>query len=117
MIWPRLLPLVLALAAACSQVSDNATPVPAREPSAGLRAYENVCAACHEQGVDGAPATSDREAWADRSSLWVAVLEEHAKAGYLNMPARGGDPALSDEEVSAAAMYMLTLTHPEQRAE
>ncbi len=53
----------------------------------------------------------------DRSESWVAVLEEHAKEGYLAMPARGGDPGLSDHEVSAAAEYMLTQTLPERRPE
>ena len=56
----------------------------------------------------------DREAWAGRSSMWVAVLEEHAKEGYLDMPARGGDPALTDREVAAAVEYMLTLIHPDR---
>jgi cytochrome c5 len=47
----------------------------------------------------------------------VAVLEEHAKDGYLAMPARGGEPGLCDLDVSAAAEYMLTLTHPDQQPE
>ena len=33
------------------------------------------------------------------------------------MPARGGDPALSDPEVAAAAEYMLALTHPDRAAD
>ena len=77
-------------------------------------AYERACAACHDEGLNGAPAVGDQEAWAGRSSLWVAVLEEHAKEGYLDMPARGGDPGLSDCEVAAATEYMLSLTHPDR---
>ena len=52
--------------------------------------------------------------WADRASLRVAVLEEQAKEGYLDMPARGGDPALSAGEVAATTEYLLSLTHPDR---
>lgn len=113
----RSLLLFLVVATACSPASNDQATEPAQELLAGQAAYERVCASCHEEGVDGAPATGDREAWAGRSALWVAVLEEHAINGYLKMPAKGGDLSLSDAEVSAAATYMLTLTHPEQRPE
>lgn len=95
--------------------SGDSGEMPAGGTLAGQRAYEHVCAPCHEKGVGGAPAVGDRQAWAGRSSLWVAVLEEHAKNGYLDMPSMGGGKSgLTDEEVTAAAEYMLTLTHPEQ---
>jgi len=109
--------LVIAIASGCTQVEDCAPVPPAQELLMGQRVYEDVCAECHEQGVDGAPAVGDRSAWGDRSCLWVAVLEEHAKDGYLKMPAKGGDPSLSDQEVTAAAEYMLTLTYPDRRPE
>ena len=78
----------------------------------GVEAYETVCARCHETGLDGAPATGDADAWSGRSTQWEAVLFEHAKNGYLNMPAKGGKPDLSDRAVVAAADYMLSLTYP-----
>ena len=77
-------------------------------------AYEHACADCHETGRDGAPRTGDPAAWAGRSSLWEAVLFEHAKKGYFNMPAHGLDGRFSDEEISAAAQYMLEITHPDR---
>jgi len=117
MIRFRLLLLVLVFAGGCSQRSDNDPAEPARELLAGQGAYERVCATCHEEGLDGAPATGDREAWANRSSLWAAVLEEHANSGYLSMPAKGGDPSLSDEEISAATEHMLALTYPDRPTE
>ena len=80
----------------------------------GREAYERVCANCHEEGVDGAPRTGDREAWADRSQLWEAVLFEHAKDGYLGMPAQGGEEDLDDAVVEKAAEYMLKQTFPER---
>jgi len=79
----------------------------------GKQAYDRVCAHCHDEGVDGAPRTGDREAWANRSWLWEAVLFEHAKAGYMGMPAKGGDEVLNDATVERAAEYMLTKTFPD----
>ena len=77
-------------------------------------AYEHACAECHETGRNGAPRTGDLDAWAGRSSLWEAVLFEHAEQGYFDMPAQGLDSQLSDDEVAAAAQYMLEITHPDQ---
>jgi len=79
----------------------------------GRTAYTALCAKCHEQGIDGAPKTQDRESWAHRSSLWDAVLSEHAEKGYLGMPPKGGTPEASEYDVNAAAEYMLTITHPD----
>jgi cytochrome c5 len=116
-----LLTLFLGAAAACSPTDSTKTPFGQGAPTAAAGdmlanqcAYERACAGCHDEGLNGAPAVDDREAWAGRSSLWVAVLEEHAKEGYLDMPARGGDPGLSDCEVAAATEYMLSLTHPDR---
>jgi cytochrome c5 len=111
-----LLPAVV-LITACSETADDRDAAPARELLTGQAAYEEVCSDCHDEGKDGAPAVGDRDAWADRSSLWTAVLEEHAKNGYLDMPAKGGEPGLTDQEVSAAAAYMMSLTHPDRPPE
>ena len=109
--------LVIAIAAGCADTSGVDRAAPAQEMLPGQQTYENVCARCHKRGRGKAPAVGDRKAWESRSSLWVAVLEEHAKNGYLKMPARGGDPSLTDLEVAAAAEYMLTLTYPDRRPE
>jgi cytochrome c5 len=77
-------------------------------------AYEHACADCHETGKNGAPRTGDADAWAGRSGLWEAVLFEHAQKGYFKMPAHGLDGRFSDEEVAAAAQYMLEITHPDR---
>ncbi len=119
----RYFPLILflAAAAACSPTDNAKDPSGQTAPAATAGdllasqcAYERTCAACHDEGLNAAPAVGDREAWAARSSFCVAVLEEHAKEGYLGMPARGGDPALTDREVAAAVEYMLTLIHPDR---
>ena len=116
-----LLLAALVVVAACEQTATDessspapVTPSPADESVqlTGKEAYDLVCAGCHEEGVDGAPRTGDREAWAGRSWLWEAVLFEHAKEGYMEMPAKGGDETLDDATVEMAAEYMLLRTHP-----
>ncbi len=109
----RALLLVLGLLSltACSANRDAASPM---EPSTltGQETYNAACASCHDTGLDGAPVTGNLVDWVDRSPLWQAVLMEHAKEGYLEMPAKGGHPELSDRAVSAAVEYMLTSTFP-----
>ena len=125
-LWWTVSLMILALSlpfAGCSKVSAPASagdevggePPDWREDrlALGEETYEQVCASCHESGQDGAPRTGVQEDWEDRSKMWQAVLFNHAKAGYLDMPGKGGKPELSDEAVEAAAEYMLGLTFPE----
>lgn len=79
----------------------------------GEDVYGWACAACHDTGERDAPRIGDRDSWSTRSPLWSAVLLEHAKQGYLEMPAKGGHPYLSDRAVQAAGEYMLGKTFPE----
>lgn len=116
--------LVIALVLAGCGPKEQA-PAPEADPYAeeitssetawltGKQAYEDLCAGCHEEGIDGAPRTGDRDAWDQRSWLWEAVLFEHARSGYGDMPAKGGDEELDEATVTKAAEYMLTLTYPE----
>ena len=83
----------------------------------GQEIYEISCGTCHDLGVDGAPVTSNPADWEDRSPLWQAVLMEHADAGYLDMPAKGGYGELSDAQVDEAVLYMLGITFPNRPAE
>lgn len=69
--------------------------------------YSNVCAACHESGAAGAPIRGDEEAWAARVEQGFATLLDHSINGIGAMPARGGNPNLSDEEMEAATKYMV----------
>lgn len=80
---------------------------------AGRETFQEYCASCHEQDAEEAPRIRDSESWANRSPLWSAVLLEHAKNGYMNMQAKGGEPGLSDSEVEAAGEFMLSETFPE----
>lgn len=118
----RILLIAVLLIAGCGQADDSSGPspdpvIPALADDGiqviGKEAYDQVCARCHEEGLDGAPKTGDRDAWAGRSWLWEAVLFEHAKQGYMEMPAKGGEGALDDAAVEMAAEYMLTRAFPE----
>lgn len=113
--------MILACMALTACKQETASP-PAPEPQvaaaeslpvSGKEAYDQVCADCHESGLDGAPRTDHPEDWAGRSRLWQAVLLEHASQGYMKMPAKGGDDRLNDTVVAAAAEYMLERTHPD----
>ena len=94
---------------------EQASQTPATGPEiSGLDAYNKVCARCHETGANGAPVTGNPADWQGRSDLWQAVLMEHANAGYLEMPAKGGDEAMSDWTINAATQYMLEITFPDR---
>lgn len=79
----------------------------------GRETYRAACASCHDEGKEAAPAIGDRDAWSTRSPLWQAVLFEHAKSGYVNMPAKGGHPELTERAVESAGEFMLCETFPE----
>jgi cytochrome c5 len=79
----------------------------------GAAAYEHYCIGCHETGLLDAPVVGNAEEWAEVSRLWQAVVVEHAKDGYFDMPAKGGRPELTDEVVQAAVEHMLSITYPD----
>lgn len=78
---------------------------------AGREIYLIECAGCHDEGEEGAPALTKTEEWQTRSNKGLTVLLDHAINGFQGpdgkMPARGGTPSLTDEEVTNAVNYML----------
>ncbi len=105
---------------------DQADVTPTEQPVAsaldtesmsGQEIYELACGTCHDTGVGGAPISGNPADWADRSPLWQAVLMEHADAGYLDMPVKGGNEELSDQQIDTAVLYMLGVTFPNRPAE
>jgi cytochrome c5 len=105
--------LAAALAvASCAHHRDDGTESDVAGVVNGEAAYAEHCAGCHETGMLGAPREGAPEDWEARSSLWQAVLMEHARTGYFDMPARGGKTHLPDEVVNAAAEFMLEQTFP-----
>jgi cytochrome c5 len=103
--------------ASCAHDGNQASAVASETATGALdgeTAYLEHCAGCHETGMLGAPREGEPMDWRARSDLWQAVLMEHAKTGYFEMPARGGNTDLPDEVVSAAAEYMLEATFPDR---
>lgn len=71
--------------------------------------YGNLCSGCHTSGAGNAPMLA-KAAWGARIAQGKDVLHKHAIEGYNNvgvMPARGGNPSLSDEQVIATVDWML----------
>jgi len=67
---------------------------------------QNQCAKCHQPGTDGAPKIGDRPAWTPRMAKGLDALIASAVNGHGPMPARGGMPDLSDQEIRGAILYM-----------
>jgi cytochrome c5 len=57
-------------------------------------------------GALGSPKIGDKASWAPRISQGYETLVKHAIQGIRSMPARGGNPALTDTEVANAVAYM-----------
>ena len=72
--------------------------------------YTKLCSACHGTGAGGAP-TLDHAHWDARIAQGMETMVRHAIDGYTGsaglMPARGGNPALTDEQVEASVKWMI----------
>jgi cytochrome c5 len=91
-------------APAPAESADVATPA---KPINGEAIAQGICMACHQAGMNGAPKFANKVAWAPRIAQGREKLYENAIKGLRGMPARGGNPNLSDEEVKAAVDYMV----------
>ena len=78
--------------------------------TSGEEVYNSACVACHAAGVAGAPKTGDKESWGARVDQGLAALVNSAVNGKGAMPAKGGQPALTDDEIQGAVQYMLEQT-------
>lgn len=73
---------------------------------AGEQTYQAACAMCHSSGLMNAPKPGDKGAWAPRIAQGKDTVIQHAINGIRMMPARGGNPSLSDDEVAQAVIFM-----------
>lgn len=99
--------LSLALVLSLLGTSGQAGAAPAEERS-GKAVVEAVCIHCHGSGKNGAPRIGDRAAWSKHASQGLPHVAENAITGIRKMPAHGGQPALSDVEMSRAIAYMIS---------
>lgn len=74
----------------------------------GKSVFDASCAACHASGVAGAPKLGDKAAWAPRIKAGNSTLYTSAIKGKNAMPPKGGNAALSDDDVKAAVDYMVS---------
>ena len=105
---PRLKKIIAGVSLAT--LSLAATQVLAADKT-GREVVEQVCAGCHTSGKDGAPKIGDVPAWTQRSKNGLSKLTESAIGGIGKMPAHGGQPALSDLEISRAIAFMVSFGH------
>lgn len=72
----------------------------------GEEVYQAVCLACHDSGALGSPKLGDKGAWSPRIAQGYETLIKHAIEGIRSMPARGGNPDLTDGEIANAVAFM-----------
>lgn len=77
----------------------------------GQQVYQASCVACHGTGIGGAPKVGDKGQWAARLLTGTEALYRNALVGTQSpvgvMPAKGGNPSLSDQDVKAAVDFMV----------
>jgi cytochrome c5 len=90
------------------EAAPTAAPVVAAGSADGKAVYGKICVMCHSTGVSGAPKFGDKAAWAPRIATGVDTLVKNAISGKKLMPAKGGSPTLSEEQIRAAVEYMVS---------
>lgn len=90
--------------AAASQVAYGGT-------TDGKEIFDHLCTSCHTSGVAGAPKVGDKSAWGPRLAAGIDTVIKHAIEGYHGpdgnfMPPKGGNPALTAEQVTNAVHWM-----------
>jgi c(7)-type cytochrome triheme protein len=83
----------------------------------GKALFDKTCAPCHLTGAAGAPKLGDSAAWAPRVKTGVAALFTSATKGKGVMPPRGGNAALTDDEIRAIVGYMVAQAGPAPKDE
>ena len=94
-----------ATKAAASQVAYGGT-------TDGKAIYEQLCTSCHTAGIAGAPKLGNKAMWGPRIAEGIDTLVKHATEGYHGpdgnfMPPKGGNPALTDEQVNNAVHWIV----------
>ncbi|BCT92245.1 cytochrome c [Lysobacter helvus] len=73
--------------------------------------FNNLCTGCHTSGAGGAPMLTAAGMGARLAAKGKDTLHKHAIEGFQDaggvMPAKGGNPALTDDQVKATVDWML----------
>jgi cytochrome c5 len=101
---------------AVTETNENIKPIASVEVAkaeagphadkSGEEVYTAVCAMCHAAGLMNAPKFGDKGQWDTRIAQGYETLIKNATNGIRSMPARGGNPALSDGEIANAVAHM-----------
>ncbi len=89
-----------------AKVALGAAETAAKGSHTGEQIFTATCAACHGSGALGAPKVGENGQWAPRIAQGLNTMVKHAIDGLNQMPARGGSPDLTDEEITRAIAYM-----------
>lgn len=73
----------------------------------GATVYNGLCIGCHQAGVAGAPVAGSDQMVARLDEKGLETLITNAINGLNAMPARGGNPNLTDEQIRVAVEFML----------
>ena len=85
-----------------------AAPVAEASVGGGEQIVTQVCSMCHASGMMSSPKIGSAGDWAPRIEKGIDVLYSSALNGFNMMPARGGRPDLSDDDIKAAVDYMVS---------
>lgn len=79
----------------------------------GRAVWMGTCRECHANSLSDAPQVKDKPQWRKRLEKGQPAMYDSALKGRVTanaeMPPRGGNPNLTDEEVRAAVDYMLAI--------
>ena len=96
-----------SLAAALALAMPFALP-PAFAASQGEKVYDKTCVVCHSEGISGAPRLGNSQEWAPRIAAGKEALVASVRNGKGQMPAKGGNPKFTDEDLRAAVDYIVS---------
>ncbi|WP_298607130.1 c-type cytochrome, partial [uncultured Thiothrix sp.] len=99
-------PAAAAPAAAAPAAANTTQQTTSSVTADGEKVYRSICFSCHDVGIANSPKLGDKAAWGPRIAAGQESLYKHALNGLNAMPAKGGNPALSDADVKAAVDWM-----------
>ena len=73
----------------------------------GPAVYDSLCKTCHVAGIANAPIPGTEQMAAREAERGVDGLVQNVINGLNAMPARGGNPNLTDQQIQAAVEFML----------
>jgi len=111
---PLALALAVAVMCAAPAGAQKFPEFPDPRLKQGRAVWLGTCEACHANDVAGAPLVTSKAAWAPRLAKGRDALYRSALGGLTGpkgtqMPPRGGNDKLTDDQVRAAVEYMIAV--------